>query len=157
MTPGEPKNEKNDPQGGQNGAKGPQKWAIRSQKVAQREPKGTKREPKGAKWEPKGAKGSQKEPKRSQRSNKRKPKGDQNASQNGFPEKVAKKGGRTDYPPDHFGTFFASKIDIKINAKIYAEKVMKIDEKMMRKLCDFSIKNHRKLIECEKCLMQKNT
>ena len=34
---------------------------------------------------------------------------------------------------DHFGSHFPSKIDEQIDAEIDAEKVMKIDEKSMRK------------------------
>ena len=35
--------------------------------------------------------------------------------------------------PDHFGSHFPSKIDENIDAKIDAEKVRKIEEKLMRK------------------------
>ena len=37
-------------------------------------------------------------------------------------------------PPDHLGSHFPSKFDEKIDAKIDDEKVMKIDEKTIRKL-----------------------
>ena len=51
---------------------------------------------------------------------------------------------------------FSSKIDEKIDAEIDAEKVMKIDEKSMRKWSEINRKSIQKMIVCEKCLMQNN-
>ena len=106
--------------------KGTQKGAKSEPKGAKSEPKGAKREPRGAKREPKGA---EREPKRSQRATKMHPKIDlrkrsRKGSQNGVPrpELLAP-----------FWSHFPLKIDEKIDAEIDAEKVMKIDEKSMRK------------------------
>ena len=106
--------------------KGTQKGAKREPKGAKSEPKGAKREPRGAKREPKGAK---MEPKRSQRATKIHEKID---LQKRFRKGCSKDDPR-DYPDIPFWSHFPLKIYEKIDVKIDAEKVMKIDEKSMRK------------------------
>ena len=105
------------------------KWPgdIKSEpKGAKRKPNDAKRTPKGAKREPKGAK---REPKVSQRVTKMHPK----IKLRKRSRKGCSRGLRIRWKWCHFGSHFPLKIDEKIDAEIDAEKVMKIDEKSMRK------------------------
>ena len=103
------------------------------------EPKGTE---KGAKREPKVSQGATKmHPKINLRKRSRK-----GEAQGGYPPLFL----------EPFWSHFPLKIDEKIDAKIDAEKVMKIDEKSMRKWSEIDRKSIQKMIVCEKCLMQNN-
>ena len=117
-----------------------------SSKASESEPKGTKREPKGSQMEPKGnqlePKGSRREPKGSPKGAKgspkgaqREPKGDQNGvimepklDPGAMSEKGHQKVTKMTSQIDHFGSNFPLKIDEQIDAKIDAEKLMKIYE-----------------------------
>jgi len=107
------------------------------EKGRQETPKVRKSIPRVSKSEPKGtksiAKGCQKWAEREPRGAKSEPKGDPNASKSRPSEKDRQNGRRAQVSPDHFGSHFPLKIDEQINAKIDGEKVMKLDEKSMRK------------------------
>ena len=116
------------------------KWSQRVTKGCKREPKEPQRDPKGSQRDPKGSqrepKGSPKGAKGSQKGAKREPNGVQNASKSRSKLDIRKRSPKShqhDSKIDDFWSNFPSKIHVKINAKIDVEKVMKNDEKMMRK------------------------
>ena len=101
----------------------------------------SQREPKGAKSEPKGAKGSQKGAKREPKGAKMEPKVSQRATKMHLKidlRKRSRKGSqkalRVSRKWSILGAIFHQKNDENIDAKIDAEKGMKIDENSMRKL-----------------------
>ena len=104
-----------------------QKGPKSSRRELKWHPKGAQGCQKGAKGEskgiPKGAKGSQKEPKVSQRPTKMHQKIDLRKRS----RKEGMFGGPGYYRIFHFGSHFPLKINEKIDAKIDAEQVMKID------------------------------
>ena len=112
------------------------KVSQKESKMGQKWAKGCQKE---AKWRQKDAKGSQKGAKGSQKGAQKEPNGDENASKNWPSEKVAKREPEWCPHPELLAPFwshFPLKIDEKIDAKIDAEKVMKIDETSMRKWSD---------------------
>ena len=120
-----------------------QKW----ENGAQNEPNGTQSEPKGAKSVPKdaergskgrekGAKGSQRSQEEGKRESKGRPKCIQQATFGKVREKGARRVIRNPIPQtilEPVWWHFALKIDERINAKVDARKIVKIDEKSMRK------------------------
>ena len=122
--PNGPKATKMEPKGCQKGAWG----AKRAPKATKMESKGPKWNQKGVKREPKATKLEPKGPTWSQKGAKREPKGDQNASKNRYPKKVAKRRNHH-WENDTFWDPNPSKMLSKIDAKIDAEKVSKNLEK----------------------------